>query len=83
VRYLLSMGIRTACFVGAIVAQGWLRWTLVAAALVLPYIAVVLANATDHRSQAGPPLFLSEDRRVLEGPVDDNTPGPDGPSVQH
>lgn len=44
-RYLISMGIRTACFVGAVVADGVLRWTLVVAAIVLPYIAVVMANA--------------------------------------
>ena len=45
-RYLLSMGVRTLCFVGAIVVgSGWLRWVLVAAALLLPYVAVVMANA--------------------------------------
>lgn len=45
-RYLLSMGLRTVCFLGAIVVgSGWLRWVLVAAALVLPYVAVVMANA--------------------------------------
>src|SRR3954464_10416938 len=46
-RYVISMAIRTICFVGAIVVgQGWLRWVLVAAALLLPYVAVVMANAT-------------------------------------
>jgi Flp pilus assembly protein TadB len=44
-RYLLSMGIRTACFVGAVVTSGVLRWVLVAGAFFLPYIAVVMANA--------------------------------------
>ncbi len=45
-RYLYSMSLRTLCFVGAIlVGEGWLRWVLVAGALVLPYIAVVMANA--------------------------------------
>jgi len=43
--YLWSMGIRTGCFVAAIVASGWLRWVLVAGAVFLPYIAVVIANA--------------------------------------
>ena len=50
-RYLMSMGIRTVCFVLAIVTTGPLRWTLVAAAIFLPYVAVVLANATDARRQ--------------------------------
>lgn len=43
--YLISMGIRTACFVGAVIASGWLRWALVAGAVLLPYVSVVIANA--------------------------------------
>ncbi|NYG57732.1 hypothetical protein BJ980_000655 [Nocardioides daedukensis] len=46
-RYLFSMAIRTACFVGAVaVGPGWLRWVLIAGAVVLPYVAVVLASST-------------------------------------
>lgn len=50
-RYLLSMGIRTLCFVLAVIALAGLHWTLVGwtlvvAAVILPYIAVVMANAT-------------------------------------
>ena len=44
-RYLVSMSIRTACFVLAIVTSGPLRWVFFAGAVVLPYVAVVLANA--------------------------------------
>jgi fatty acid desaturase len=48
-RYLLSMGLRTACFVGAIIASlagiHWLWPILIVAALLLPYVAVVMANA--------------------------------------
>lgn len=44
-RYLITMGIRTACFLLAIVTPGWWRWGFVLAAAGLPYIAVVLANA--------------------------------------
>lgn len=44
-RYLISMSIRTVCFLGAIVASGWLRWTLLIGAIVLPYVAVIMANA--------------------------------------
>jgi hypothetical protein len=44
--YLISMGIRTACLVLAIfVLHGPFRWIAVAAAVVLPYIAVIFANA--------------------------------------
>ena len=48
-RYLISMGIRTACFVGAIFVGGWIRWVLLLGAFVLPYIAVVMANAASPR----------------------------------
>lgn len=44
-RYLTAMGFRVLCGGLAIVTEGWVRWTLVAAAIVLPYVAVVLANA--------------------------------------
>ncbi len=44
-RYLFSMAIRTACFIGAVaVGPGVLRWALVIGAVVLPYVAVVLAS---------------------------------------
>jgi len=53
-RYLISMSIRSICFVGAIVAAlaglGWLWPILIAGALILPYVAVVMANATASRS---------------------------------
>ena len=40
------MGIRTVCFLSAVfVGPGWLRWVLVVGAVVLPYVAVVMANA--------------------------------------
>jgi hypothetical protein len=45
-RYLIQMGIRVVCFLAAIfLAEGWLRWVLVVAAVVLPYSAVLFANA--------------------------------------
>ncbi|MEJ5946025.1 DUF3099 domain-containing protein [Pseudokineococcus basanitobsidens] len=48
-RYLVSMGIRTACFVLFVVTyvsvgSAW-SWGFLAAAVVLPYIAVLAANA--------------------------------------
>jgi len=52
VRYLISMGIRTVCFVGAVIATGPLRWVLVAGAVLLPYFAVVLANTAVARKTA-------------------------------
>ena len=47
-RYLIMMGIRTACFVTALLMfvnhLGWLTAIPVVGALVIPYFAVVFAN---------------------------------------
>jgi hypothetical protein len=49
-RYSISMGIRTLCFIGAVVVgDGWFRWVLVAGAFILPYVAVVMANSASPR----------------------------------
>lgn len=52
-RYLISMGIRTACVLGAIIVPGWPRWVLLAGAVVLPYLAVVVANAGRENDEPG------------------------------
>ena len=44
-RYLISMGIRTVCFLAAVITTGWVRWVFLAGAVFLPYLAVVMANA--------------------------------------
>jgi len=53
-RYLLSMSLRTICFVGAIIAflagVAWLWPILIVGAVLLPYLAVVMANAQATRS---------------------------------
>lgn len=49
-RYVISMAVRAACFLGAVAAgPGILRWVLFAGAVFLPYVAVVMANATPMR----------------------------------
>lgn len=53
-RYLISMLIRTVCVVLAVTMDGPLRWVFIAGAVFLPYIAVVLANASGTRRGAGP-----------------------------
>lgn len=47
--YFVSMTIRTICFILAVVLHGWMRWTCVALAVILPYFAVVFANAVQQR----------------------------------
>jgi hypothetical protein len=49
-RYLLTMGIRVLCGALALITEGWLRWAFVTLAVVLPYVAVVMANAVGPRS---------------------------------
>ncbi len=66
-RYLISMGVRTACFLGAVVSHGWLRWVLIAAAVALPYLSVVFANSGRERVQ-DVTLFHDNDVRTITGP---------------
>ena len=51
-RYVISMGIRTVCFPIAVFTEGWVRWLFVAAALLVPYFAVIFANAGRERVDA-------------------------------
>lgn len=45
-RYVISMTIRTVCFVLAVFCIGhWFMWVFITASFVLPYVAVILANA--------------------------------------
>ena len=57
--YLVTMGIRTACFVLLVVIDEWYRWIFAAGAVFLPFFAVVAANAVKPRvagsGAAGPP----------------------------
>jgi hypothetical protein len=71
-RYLISMGIRTACFVLAVLSIGhWFLWVFLVGALVLPYVAVVLANAGAAPDPGGPEYFEPDpDRRAIEGGPD-------------
>lgn len=71
--YLITMGIRTACFILAVVLTGWMRWTAVAGAVILPYVAVVFANAVRPRAagtvQAVTPVMpvLDHEAQTLDG----------------
>jgi hypothetical protein len=44
-RYLISMAIRTACVILAFVVRGPMQWVFGIAAVFLPYVAVLFANA--------------------------------------
>lgn len=54
------MSIRMVCFGAALVTDGVLRWVLLAGSLVLPWVAVVLANAgRENRLQKDEPTEIS------------------------
>ena len=66
-RYLISMSVRVVFLVLAIfVFSGWLRIVGIAAAVVLPWIAVVLANAGP--TSDDDPTFVTPDRVAIDAP---------------
>jgi len=67
-RYGISMGIRTMCFLGAVIASGPLRWALIAGALLLPYTSVILANAGVRKKSDGPTPFDLNTAGEIEPP---------------
>ena len=83
-RYTLAMAFRLACFISMAFVDGWLRWTLLAFAVFLPYVAVVLANQADERTtpsevehgapEAAPQLTTGYHAEVIEGDVVDDEP---------
>jgi hypothetical protein len=70
-RYLISMGIRTACFLLAVVFMGhWVMWLFLAASVFLPYFAVVIANAGNNMSPGASAFEYRPDLPALgTGPV--------------
>ena len=67
-RYLVTMGIRTACFVLLVVIDDWYRWIFAAGAVFLPFFAVVAANAVKPRvmGRVRPVLPTSDGTRLIE-----------------
>ena len=78
-QYIVLMAIRLACFFVAALTTGWVRWTAAAGAIVLPWIAVTIANTvrrrfyTDTDEIAGVPTPQALD----EEPADDDNEEPD------
>lgn len=64
-RYLRMMGIRVVCFLLAFVTSGWIQWVCLALAIVLPYIAVVLANAVRPRGVPSEATLAHTSRRQI------------------
>ena len=49
--YLISMAVRTGCFLALVLIQHPVRWVFLLGALVLPMVAVMLVNESDRRGQ--------------------------------
>jgi len=66
-RYLITMGVRVVAFVLAVfLLTGWIRVVAIVLALVLPWVAVIVANAGPMRQPPErPSLFGGEKRREL------------------
>lgn len=68
-KYVIAMTIRTLCFIGAAISGAaginWLWPFLILGSLVLPYVAVVLANANDSRSTSLPLTGGGDPQRQL------------------
>ncbi|HET9654425.1 MAG TPA: DUF3099 domain-containing protein [Kineosporiaceae bacterium] len=76
-RYLLSMLIRTLCFVMIFVVHGifWLQVVFGIGAIFLPYVAVVFANAGGEPREKLPPTSATTPERPALG---GERPGPEG-----
>ena len=70
-RYLISMGIRTLCFVLGVLLMGhWYMWLFLGASIFLPYVAVVIANAGANPDPGGSEFAYDPDLRAIgEGPA--------------
>ncbi|MGB8382164.1 MAG: DUF3099 domain-containing protein [Dermatophilaceae bacterium] len=77
-RYLVTMSIRTACFIAAFLADGALRWVFIVMAAALPYVAVVLANAVGPRWGD---RITGFDRYADTGHTLEGSPTPPAPAV--
>lgn len=64
------MAVRTSCFALAIFTEGALRWGLLAGSLILPWVAVVLANASRENSQQGADYFHAAELAASERQTD-------------
>lgn len=76
-RYSITMAFRMVCFVGVLFVHGWLRWALLAAAVFLPYVAVLFANQANQKGMSttveqGAP---ADAKQLTAGPEDEIVSG--------
>ena len=79
-RYAWMMSIRIVCFVLAVITPSPWRWMFIVAAVFLPYIAVVLANAHRTTQLSPPDPYIAPERPAIgsqPGVVTQPEPDPD------
>lgn len=79
-RYAWMMSIRIVCFVLAVLTPSPWRWMFIVAAVFLPYIAVVLANAQRSSTVSGVEPFIAPERPAIgphPGVITQPDPDPD------
>lgn len=70
-RYLISMAVRTGCFLAAVFVASWslwLMWVFIIASFILPPVAVVVANAQADTDPDPDPGTLYDPTRPELGP---------------
>ena len=70
-RYLITMGIRTGCFLAFLVVPGWWKVVMLTAAAFLPAFAVLFANGADHHASPAYDDEATAAPMLLPGPVID------------
>jgi len=80
-KYMVMMGIRLACIMAMVLVQpfGWYTWVFALGAVVLPYIAVVIANVGSDVRRTN----VESPERMLESPptAAPVVPAPAAPTV--
>lgn len=70
--YGLQMAIRIVCLFLAVLIPHPIRWVFVAGAVLIPYLAVLLANAG--RDRVTTDVMLMERRQISSAPTDESAP---------
>lgn len=63
-RYFVSMMIRTGCFIATIFLPSPYRWFAMGGALILPYVAVVFANAGRENTTEMNAIIYEQKRQI-------------------
>ncbi len=69
-RYFISMMVRTACFILTVILPSPYRWVALSGALLLPYVAVIVANAGRETIKKSTVFFDEDQKAISDGKTD-------------